>query len=84
MELSRLLRTALAALSSMVTCSLACCISMGSSPVRLLIQFGAHNFLLAHQDDFYAETLAARTAPSTSAFGASSPPIASTAMVTME
>src|SRR5579885_1415904 len=74
-ELSRLLRTARAALSSMVTCSLACRISRASSrrttsslPTRMTLT---------------PRVLAARTAPSTSDVGALSPPMASTAMVTM-
>ena len=52
MELSRLVRTALAALSSMVTTSLACWISMGRVvDVRVLREFLAENILLADQDD---------------------------------
>jgi hypothetical protein len=51
--------------------------------VVVLLQLPAQNFLPADQDDPDPQRLAASTAPSTSAFGALSPPIASTAMVTM-
>ena len=56
MELSRLERTARAALSSMVTCSLAWTISMGSDAVVVvLVQFPADHVFAAHQNDLYSQ-----------------------------
>ena len=70
-ELSRLARTALAALSSMVTRSLACTISMGRDAAALVArQFLAESILSPDQDDLDARDRAARIAPSTSVRGA--------------
>ena len=56
MELSRLVRKALAALSSMVTRSLACRISMGKSRQSPCCASSGAQLILAHQDDFHAES----------------------------
>ena len=56
MELSRLVRNAFAALSSMVTRSLAWTTSMGRSRwPSCYFQFPADHVLLAHQNDFHSE-----------------------------
>ena len=85
MELSRLERTALAALSSMVTHSA----GMHHLDGQVAMVFVEGQLLLGPTPagppgcTLTPKLLAARTAPSTSAFGAWSPPIASTAMVSM-
>src|SRR5690242_3451098 len=84
MELSRLVRTALAALSSMMTTSLAWTISMGRS--RWSACCSSSRRTTSWRPTRRTLTLServARTAPSTSIWGAWSPPIASSAMVSM-
>jgi hypothetical protein len=85
MELSRLLRMALPALSSMVML-LAGVLNFDGQigNVFVLVELRATTSCLPTRMTRTPSERAARMAPSTSAFGASSPPIASTAMVTME
>ena len=82
-ELSRLVRTALVG-SSMVTFSLACTTSIGRSSQSSYVENSCRTrSSWPTRMTFTPNCRAARTAPSTSAFGAWSPPIASNATVSI-
>ena len=80
-ELSFFLRNACDGESRIVITSVAFTISIGMPAVPMPVQLLPHRRLDAHQHNRTSSSRAARTAPSTSARGAWSPPIASRAMV---